>query len=57
MSPNFVLKLNVRTLQEVSTLGVQGLTYELGSRGIEDSRGNQMSENRGHHLPVGVLPP
>lgn len=28
MLPKFILKLNIETLQEVSTLGVQGLTYE-----------------------------
>jgi len=56
MSFNFILKLNVRTLQEGSTLGVQGLTYEPGSRGIEVSRGNQMLENPRHHLSVGDPP-
>lgn len=56
MSLNFILKLNFRTLQEVSTLGTQGLTYKPGSRGMEISRGNQMLENPRHHLPVGDPP-
>lgn len=56
MSLNSVLKLNVRTPQEISTLGVQRSTYEPGSRGMGVSRSNQMLENPRHHLSVGDPP-